>query len=66
LRKREPHADRPYKVWGYPILPIAYLVIAGFVAVGIVVSQWSIAMTGIGIVALGWPIYSFFKPKTGN
>jgi len=63
LRKREPDAERPYKVWGYPFLPIAYLVIAGFVAFGIIVSQFSIAMTGIGIVALGWPIYLLFNQK---
>jgi APA family basic amino acid/polyamine antiporter len=61
LRKREPEAERPYKVWGYPYLPTAYLILAGFVAVGILVSQFNIAMTGIGIVALGWPIYRFFQ-----
>ena len=63
LRKREPDAERPYRVWGYPYLPIIYLIVAGFVAVGIVVSQFSIAITGIGIVALGWPIYSIFSKR---
>lgn len=66
LRKREPNAERPYKVWGYPYLPIGYLILAGFIAIGILISQFKIAMIGIGIVALGWPIYSFFKPKTGE
>ena len=64
LRKREPDAVRPYKVWGYPYLPIVYLILAGFVALGILVSQFSIAITGIGIVALGWPIYYIFQRKT--
>ena len=63
LRKREPDAERPYKVWGYPYLPIIYLIFAGFVALGIIVSQFSIAITGIGIVALGWPIYSIFSRR---
>ena len=63
LRKREPDAERPYKVWGYPYLPIIYLIVAGFVAIGIIVSQFSIAITGIGIVALGWPIYSIFSRR---
>ena len=63
LRKREPNAERPYKVWGYPYLPIIYLIVAGFVAIGIIVSQFSIAITGIGIVALGWPIYSIFSRR---
>jgi APA family basic amino acid/polyamine antiporter len=63
LRKREPDAERPYKVWGYPYLPIIYLIVAGFVALGIIVSQFSIAITGIGIVALGWPIYTIFSRR---
>ncbi|NBX86962.1 MAG: amino acid permease [Bacteroidetes bacterium] len=63
LRKREPEAERPYKVWCYPYLPIIYLIVAGFVALGIIVSQFSIAITGIGIVALGWPIYSIFSRR---
>lgn len=63
LRKREPDAERPYKVWGYPYLPIIYLILAGFVALGIIVSQFSIAITGIGIVALGWPIYAIFSRR---
>lgn len=63
LRNREPNAERPYKVWGYPYLPVMYLVMAGFVAVGILISQFNIAITGIGIVALGWPIFSLFRTK---
>ncbi|MBM3937384.1 MAG: amino acid permease, partial [Sphingomonadales bacterium] len=63
LRNREPNAERPYKVWGYPYLPLMYLVLAGFVAVGILISQFNIAITGIGIVALGWPIFSLFRTK---
>lgn len=60
LRQREPDAERPYKVWAYPLLPVAYLILAGFVAFGILVSQFSIAITGIVIVAMGWPIYYLF------
>ncbi len=61
LRLKEPNADRPYKVWLYPVSTIAYLVLAGFVAIGILISQFDIAIKGIAIVALGWPIYYLFK-----
>ncbi len=61
LRKREPNAERPYMVWGYPYLPILYILLAGFIALGIIIGQWKIALTGIGIVALGWPIYYIFN-----
>ncbi len=61
LRVREPEADRPYKAWAYPISTIIYLLLAGIVAIGILISKFKIAATGIGIVALGWPIYYFFE-----
>jgi APA family basic amino acid/polyamine antiporter len=60
LRKNEPIAERPYKVWFYPYSTYLYLILAGFVAIGILFSQFTIAITGIGIVLLGWPIYRFF------
>lgn len=66
LRKREPDTERPYKVWGYPYLPILYLLLAGFIAIGIIIGQWKIALTGIGIVALGWPIYYVFNRNRKN
>lgn len=61
LRINEPLAERPYKVWLYPISTVLYLILAGFVAIGILISQFEVAITGIAIVALGWPIYSYFN-----
>ena len=63
LRKKEPDADRPYKVWGYPFVPITYIVLASIVAIGILWSQWDIAINGLIIVALGYPIYFLFNRK---
>ena len=63
LRRREPSADRPYKVWGYPVVPILYIVLAGMVAIGILWSQWNIALNGLLIVGLGYPIYFFFNRR---
>lgn len=60
LRKAEPSAERPYKVWFYPYSTYLYLFLAGFVAIGILFSQFTIAIIGIAIVLLGWPIYRFF------
>lgn len=61
LRRREPNAERPYRVWGYPLIPILYVVLAGMVAIGILWSQWNIALNGLMIVGLGYPIYFFFN-----
>jgi basic amino acid/polyamine antiporter, APA family len=60
LRRIDADTHRPYKVWLYPISTWVYLVLAGFVALGILWSQFQIALTGLIIVALAWPIYRFF------
>jgi APA family basic amino acid/polyamine antiporter len=63
LRIDEPNADRPYKVWGYPYLPLLYILLAGCVAIGILISQFTIAVNGIIIVLIGIPIYYVINRK---
>jgi APA family basic amino acid/polyamine antiporter len=53
-------------VWGYPFVPIAYILLAGLVAIGILWSQWNIALNGLIIVGLGYPIYFFFNKNKTN
>ena len=57
LRKTEPDMPRPYKVVGYPVVPLLYLLLAGFVAVSLMVFEWKNSGIGLGIVALGVPVY---------
>ena len=33
LRKKEPNTPRPYKAFGYPIIPILYILLAGFICI---------------------------------
>lgn len=63
LRKQEPHAERPYKVIAYPFTPILYIVLAGFVAMSLLLFDWKNSVVGLGIVALGIPIYFLIKHK---
>lgn len=55
LRKKEPDTERPYKVNN--IIPILYILIASLIALDILVFKWQSALWGIGIVALGIPVY---------
>jgi len=61
LRKTEPDMQRPYKVIGYPVVPILYMLLAGFVAVSLMVFEWKNSGIGLGIVALGVPVYVVLK-----
>lgn len=68
LRKKEPDMERPYKAWGYPIVPAIYILLTTLVCVVLVYSDithktWN-TVYGLGIVALGIPVYFLMKPRT--
>jgi APA family basic amino acid/polyamine antiporter len=57
LRKKQPHAERSYKVWGYPIVPALYVLMATFICINLIVYKPEYTLPGIGIVVLGVPVY---------
>jgi len=57
LRKKKPDADRPYKAFGYPLLPFLYIVIAGAICVVLLIVKPDTCGWGLGIVLLGLPVY---------
>ena len=63
LRKTEPDAPRPYKTFGYPVIPFIYILLAAAIAVDILVLKWEAALAGLIIVSIGVQVYYFFKRK---
>jgi APA family basic amino acid/polyamine antiporter len=63
LRKKQPNAERPYKVIAYPYLPILYMVMALIICISLLVFKTAFAFTGLCLVLIGVPIYYFVKPK---
>ncbi len=76
LRKKYPDLPRPYKVWGYPYVPILFIAFASFYVVSTI---WNDTLNfidgnvpvinsilGLMITALGIPLYYFFKAKYRN
>jgi APA family basic amino acid/polyamine antiporter len=63
LRQTRPQAERPYRAFGYPIVPALY--IAGAAAILLVLFVYRTATTwpGLIIVLLGVPVYFAWKPK---
>jgi APA family basic amino acid/polyamine antiporter len=57
LRKKMPNAPRPYKAFGYPILPAIYILLALAFCIILVVYMFKITGWGLLIVALGIPVY---------
>jgi basic amino acid/polyamine antiporter, APA family len=57
LRKKEPDTPRPYKAWGYPVLPALYLLLASAIVLDLIFMDNLNSMLSLGIIALGVPIY---------
>ena len=57
LRKKMPNAERPYKAFGYPILPAIYIVMAIAFCVLLIFYKPTYAGWGLAIVLAGIPIY---------
>jgi basic amino acid/polyamine antiporter, APA family len=65
LRWRRPELPRPYRVWGYPLTPIIFLVISIWMLANMLAdsSTREYSLRGLGIMALGLIVY-FLSPKT--
>ena len=74
LRKKMPNAERPYRAWGYPVVPLIFLV---FTAVYITTTLYSDianyvsgkspiinSVFGLLLTAIGLPVYYYFKWKS--
>lgn len=57
LRRTRPDWPRPYKAFGYPVLPLLYVVLAGAICVLLFIYKPKFTWPGLGIVLLGIPIY---------
>lgn len=57
LRKKEPQTERPYKAFGYPILPALYILVAIAICVNLLFMDTRNSIAGLLIVAVGIPIY---------
>jgi APA family basic amino acid/polyamine antiporter len=65
LRKKMPDAERPYRAIGYPFLPGLYIVLAAAVAVILLIAPQTRAqaLTGLGLVLVGIPVYYLWRRK---
>ena len=63
LRRTMPNAERPYKAFGYPVLPFLYIILALALCVGLMVYKTSTCGWGVLIMLLGIPVYYITKEK---
>ena len=63
LRRKIPDAERPYKTLGYPITPIVFILVGIWLLINTLQSSPLEAGIGLLLIALGIPIYFYFKRK---
>jgi APA family basic amino acid/polyamine antiporter len=63
LRKKRPDLERPYKAWGYPVLPALYVLMAFLVMLDLLFVKPRFTWPGLIIVLTGVPVFFFWKRK---
>lgn len=66
LRVKQPNAERPYKAFGYPIIPALYCIGAAIILVVLFVYQTTATWPGLLIVLTGVPVYFIWKRLSGG
>ncbi|HYK21560.1 MAG TPA: amino acid permease [Pyrinomonadaceae bacterium] len=66
MRRKAPQIERPYRTFGYPIVPLVYIVLAGLFIVDLAVLAPSTSGIGYLLVATGIPIYFIWSRRLGG
>ncbi len=63
LRRKMPDAPRPYKTFGYPIIPIVFVLVACWLIINTLFTKPVESIVGIVLILLGLPIYFYYHRK---
>ena len=63
FRRTRPDAERPYRCWGYPVVPALYVVGALLFVLNTLMTQPRESLAGLLILALGVPVYFGMRAK---
>jgi APA family basic amino acid/polyamine antiporter len=64
LRRTQPHVERPYRAFGYPVLPGLYIVGATLIMLVLLAYRTQTTWPGLLIVLAGVPVYFFWRGKS--
>ncbi len=62
-RKRIPAPERPFSSWGYPVLPVVFILAAAVLLYYSFASNVRSSLVGSAIILAGLPVYFFFREK---
>ncbi|HUX58817.1 MAG TPA: amino acid permease [Bacteroidales bacterium] len=66
LRVKRPDIPRPYKAFGYPVIPAIYVLTTLFIMVILLIYKPNYTFPGLGIVLLGIPVFYLWRKNIKN
>ena len=63
FRRREPDAPRPYRVWGYPVVPVLFIMASAMLLCYTFAANVLNSVVGSLVILAGIPVYMFFRFK---
>jgi APA family basic amino acid/polyamine antiporter len=66
LRRKRPDLDRPYRAFGYPVVPLLYIAAATIIMLVLLLYQTQTAGGGLIIVLLGLPVFWLWSRPSGR
>jgi len=63
LRRKEPNMPRPYRTWGYPVVPIIFILGALALTVDVLVQKPLRSAIGLGVMLIGLPLYAHWRKR---
>lgn len=61
LRKKCPTLTRPYKTWGYPVVPLIFIMACIGILLNTLIEKPVESLAGVGLAIIGIPVYFFWK-----
>jgi APA family basic amino acid/polyamine antiporter len=66
FRRRQPNAERPYRTWGYPVVPILFLIGSTFLILMTIINSPRQSAIGLILILLGVPVYWLLQSRQEN
>ena len=63
LRRKEPDTPRPYKTWGYPVVPAVFVLVAAVLLYFTFTQNLRNSLWGCGLILSGIPVFAYFARK---
>jgi APA family basic amino acid/polyamine antiporter len=64
LRKKMPDAHRPYKAWGYPVVPLIFILFCLALIIITLIGKPREAFIGLVLMSSGLPFYFYWNKKS--